>query len=71
MKNPSIPKWAQPFGEPRVCSICSNPQIYYEKMEAWDDIVEVPDGTAIVFLSHAMKCWCRACFEDCGGVARG
>jgi hypothetical protein len=62
-----IPKWAQPFGEERFCSICHSPKVYYERAESWEEKIELHIGPIIRCTNFAMKCWCKDCFEDCGG----
>lgn len=61
------PKWAQPFFSERECSICGSKEIYHERSENWEEQVDIPEGPIISVVSFAMKCWCRDCFEDCGG----
>lgn len=65
--NRRIPKWAQPFCEERRCSICNSPKVYYERSESWDESIELEFGPTLYCTNFAMKCWCKDCYEDCGG----
>jgi hypothetical protein len=62
-----IPKWARPFCEERSCSICNSPHVYFERPEVWTEEVQILGGNMIQFNNFALKCWCKDCFEDCGG----
>lgn len=61
------PKWAQPLGEPRVCSICAFAEVYYERPEEWGQVFDSVFGPIILSKNMSMKCWCKDCYEDCGG----
>ena len=63
------PKWAQPmFGGKRVCSICSSKKVYYERPSSWEESYDIGRGPIVNFTNVAMKCWCKDCFENCGGT---
>lgn len=62
-----IPSWAQPLGEDRFCSICNSPNVYYERIESWDEKFELEHGPILFCTNFAMKCWCKDCYDDCGG----
>lgn len=64
------PKWAQPLKGPRVCSICSSPEVFFERTEEWPDLVDFGSKAVypfVMFTVTSMKCWCKDCYEDCGG----
>jgi hypothetical protein len=61
------PSWLQPLEGPRVCSICSYHKVYYEKIVHFPQKVALESGPIIEFNRLAMKCYCKDCFEDCGG----
>jgi len=60
------PKWAQPVFGAHCCSICKNEKVYYKQFESWEEAEVTPTGI-IRSTCFALKCWCKDCFEDCGG----
>lgn len=63
-----FPKWAQPvFGDQQACSICSSKEVYFSSLEKWEEKCDIPGGPVIVIDNFALKCWCKDCYEDCGG----
>ncbi len=62
-----IPKWAQPIFSDHICSICACPHVHFEKLDTWEEKVDLENGPIIYCTNFAMKCWCKDCFEDCGG----
>jgi len=67
MGDSRAPKWAQPICAEHKCSICEHPIVYYSKIDTWTGEAVLNTGHVVEFLNMAMKCWCKDCFEDCGG----
>lgn len=64
------PKWAQPFDGKRVCSICSSPDIFFEKGCPYVEITEIEPGIKSIDTIWAIKAYCKDCYEECGGSAK-
>lgn len=67
MQDPMTPKWAQPVHGEHHCSICENPNVYYSDVHLIEMPVMISLGEIIRPLSVVSRCYCKDCFEDCGG----
>lgn len=61
-----LPEWVRPIFGPYSCSICDDPEVFYMKPASWVEKEWLYDKY-IEIDCHAMKCWCKDCYEDCGG----
>jgi len=63
------PDWMQPLEGPAVCSICKHPNVYFSMVESYqeDEDCLFFGGLSIRFTHFGSKCYCKDCFEDCGG----
>jgi hypothetical protein len=64
------PKGLQSVCGPNVCSICSDNDVYYSKMESFDEEVEIRPKVLITVVNWGCICYCKDCYEDCGGMLR-
>lgn len=65
------PKWARPLFGDNSCSICDNSNVYYSQIDYWEEELVLANGVPVAFLNMGMKCYCKDCFEDCGGHISG